>query len=69
MPIDKKWREGAKVDKSGLWIKMWDNPYGDAEDCFHALYFQETRLALLDDDVDLDAIRKVAPQLIEEEDE
>jgi hypothetical protein len=69
MPIDKAWREGVKVDKSGLWIKAMDDPYGDPEDRFDALYFQETRITLLDDNAHLDIVRKLAPQLVEEEEE
>ena len=68
MPRDKSWREGIKVDTSGLWIKAMDDPYGDPEDRFDTLYYQETPIALLDDNAQIDIVRKLAPQLVEEED-
>ena len=69
MPMDTSWREGANVDKSGLWIKAMDDPYGDPEQRFDTLYYQETPIALLDDNARLDIVRKLAPQLVEEEED
>lgn len=57
-----------QVDKSGLWVKLKDDPYGSVEDRFDALYYKDTRITLLDDD-EACKLEDLAPHLVEDPDD